>query len=166
MLLFSFGKHDCTHMCNVLFSCFTWNTVRMAAGKVSKFVVGVSSSKLNLKRIHNNIITNWKKTTTPKPLEQMLKTRFQSGLNGLYLQFRKVTWINGIKKKKAVRNDTCFRTWETWEHKKGQIHTAVTTGSFSSFCFPSATPPPHTHLYFYTCEDIQWSFPDPNNYKG
>lgn len=26
----------------------TWNTVRMAAGKVSKFVVGVSSSKLNL----------------------------------------------------------------------------------------------------------------------
>lgn len=107
-----------------------------------------------------------KKTTTPKPLEQMLKTRFQSGLNGLYLQFRKVTWINGIKKKKAVRNDTCFRTWETWEHKKGQIHTAVTTGSFSWFCFPSATPPPHTHLYFYTCEDIQWSFPDPNNYKG
>lgn len=41
-----------------------------------------------------------KKTTTPKPLEQMLKTRFQSGLNGLYLQFRKVTWINGIKKRK------------------------------------------------------------------
>lgn len=28
---------------------FTWNTVRIAAGKVSKFVVGVSSSKLNLK---------------------------------------------------------------------------------------------------------------------
>lgn len=27
---------------------FTWNTVRMAAGNVSKFVVGVSSSKLNL----------------------------------------------------------------------------------------------------------------------
>lgn len=55
MLLFSFGKRECAHMCNV---CFTWNTVRMAAGKVSKFVVGVSSSKLNLKRIHNNIITN------------------------------------------------------------------------------------------------------------
>lgn len=100
MLLFSFGKHECAHMCNVLFSCFTWNTVRMAAGKVSKFVVGVSSSKLNLKRIHNNIITNWKNKTKPKPLEQMLKTRFQSGLNGLYLQFRKVTWINGIKKRK------------------------------------------------------------------
>lgn len=29
----------------------TWNTVRMAAGNVSKFVVGVSSSKLNLKKI-------------------------------------------------------------------------------------------------------------------
>lgn len=27
---------------------FTWKTVRIAAGKVSKLVVGVSSSKLNL----------------------------------------------------------------------------------------------------------------------
>lgn len=31
----------------------TWKTVRMAAGKVSKLVVGVSSSKLNLRKIKN-----------------------------------------------------------------------------------------------------------------
>lgn len=34
-------------VCNMCVA-LTWNTVRMAAGKVSKFVVGVSSSKLNL----------------------------------------------------------------------------------------------------------------------
>lgn len=34
---------------------FTWKTVRIAAGNVSKLVVGVSSSKLNLQG-ENNII--------------------------------------------------------------------------------------------------------------
>lgn len=165
MLLFSFGKHECTHMCNVLFSCFTWNTVRMAAGKVSKFVVGVSSSKLNLKRIHNNIITKWKKQN-PKPLEQMLKMRFQSGLNGLYLQFRKVTWINGIKKRKL---------WGTIHVSGHEKHESTKKDRFTLqsqldhfLHFVSHLQHPHhthlhTHLYFYTCEDIQWSFPDPNN---
>lgn len=150
MLLFSFGKHDCTHMCNVLFSCFTWNTVRMAAGKVSKFVVGVSSSKLNLKRIHNNIITNWKKTTTPKPLEQMLKTRFQSGLNGLYLQFRKVTWINGIKKKESCEERYMFQDMRNMRAQKRTDSHCSHNWIIFFILFPICnTPTTHTFVLLY-----------------
>ena len=53
---------------------FTWNTVRMAAGNVSKLVVGVSSSKLNLQRKNEQSLNVIKLqshivTFTPPPME-------------------------------------------------------------------------------------------------
>lgn len=48
----SFSRKSLIYSKTVKCQGLTWNTVRMAAGKVSKFVVGVSSSKLNLKQHH------------------------------------------------------------------------------------------------------------------
>lgn len=136
------------HICVMFFfSCFTWNTVRMAAGKVSKFVVGVSSSKLNLKRIHNNIITNWGEKNPP--LEQMLKMRFQSGLNGLYLQFRKVTWINGIKKE-SCEERYMFQDLRNMRAQKRRDSHCSHNWIIFFILFPicnTPTTPPHTFTH-------------------
>lgn len=48
---------------------FTWKTVRIAAGNVSKLVVGVSSSKLNLQRKNSlNVIKLQSNNTVSPPV--------------------------------------------------------------------------------------------------
>lgn len=71
----------------------TWNTVRMAAGKVSKLVVGVSSSKLNLER---NRVKQWSATL----LKRLLT--FGHGIRNIPKTWGKTCWYFLPDKKKPT----------------------------------------------------------------
>lgn len=83
----------------------------------------------------------------------MLKTRFQSGLNGLYLQFRKVTWINGIKKRKLSGTIHVSGHEKHESTKKDRFTLQSQLDHFLHFV-SHLQHQPTTHIYTHICTSI------------